>query len=330
MEIDHDDYPEEPTVITSHLAYFFLPLPDPLGVPDKYTFQALQDTPPDRIQEEELPPVCVGASLCFHRAELPTADAKERTVLFDLAATALPHTADESAHSAQIEDSVEEPGAPAPESRVTTVVEMAVAVGLSDVDESMPEEELDIQFRDELTEAFDQGLEYIRQFQRAYYLMRREPIRLVTRETLPFAVPFGVRRLYDDDGQPLPFEVPLSVYLLNMNVPMLDATAWGDRDSDTLNTAIDHQVENGPFASYLDLVRESHVALSRDGAYRSAVLFTATACEALFDDLLAHMIWEEGKRPEDAASLFDSQLTPRVKSRYHGRLGGSWTLVVLG
>jgi len=36
-------------------------------------------------------------------------------------------------------------------------------------------------------------------------------------------------------------------------------------------------------------------------------LFCATACEILFDELLAHILWETGQRPEQAASV----LTPR-------------------
>lgn len=320
------DHADEPPVIASQLVYFFVPLPDPLGLPDKYIVEVPEYAPLDRIRDDGVPPICLGASLRFHTVELPTTYAAEFTVLFDLAVKSLPPNAGARTSASKPGGLAAESGPSAPRTPTTTVVEMAVAAELPDVGQSAPEEELNAQLRDPITEAFDRGLHYVRQFQRAYYLARREPIRLVTREALPFAVPFGIRRLFGDDGEPLPFDVSLSVYLVNMNVPNAGATRWVDSDNRMLSTAVAQQADNGPFTSYMDLVRESNVALSRDGAYRSAVLFTATACEVLFDDLLAHLMWEEGQRPEEAANAFDSQLTARVKSQYHARLGGLWRL----
>lgn len=43
-----------------------------------------------------------------------------------------------------------------------------------------------------LSEAFDQGLSFVRDVQRAYHMVRRHPITLVSRESLPFAVPYVV------------------------------------------------------------------------------------------------------------------------------------------
>lgn len=51
----------------------------------------------------------------------------------------------------------------------------------------------------------------------------------------------------------------------------------------------------------------------------------ATAAEVFLDDLLLHMMWGEGVRPEDAASEFVDPrvgVIGRVKRSYHPRLGG--------
>lgn len=325
MKNEQDETAEDPVVISSHLAYFFLPLPDPLGMPDKYVCEILESTPPERVDNEELPPVSVGASLRFHRVEFPATHSKELAVLFDLAEKALPFPEGMSPSRTEASEPTGEHNSDATQPRITTVVEMVIALDSLSTEASNDEKGAHVD--DQITEAFDKGIDHIRQFQRAYYLSQREPIRLTTRESLPPAIPFGVRQLFDDDGGPMPFEVPLSMYFLNMNVPKTDVTPWDDTNNERLSTAIAQQSDEGPFVAVMDLIRESDVALERDGAYRSAVLFTATACEVLFDELLAHMMWEEEERPEDAAILFGSgTTTARVKKLYHGRLGDSWKL----
>jgi len=182
----------------------------------------------------------------------------------------------------------------------------------------------------QVSDAFDTGLGLLRELQRAYYLVRRGPVRLATREAMPFAVPYGVRCLYDEQGQVRPFEVPLSMYVLNLNLrkDVLD----GDLTAQELaqfGFALRQQSYRGFVADYLDLVRETQVALNLDGSYRAAVLYAATSCEVLLDNLLAHMLWEERVRPEDAAATFDAGregIAGRVKRHYHPRLGGQWSV----
>ena len=325
MQNDPAEATEHSAFITSHFAYFFLPLPDPLGMPDKYVLEMHESTPPERVDSKEVPLISVGASLRFHHVDYPAAHSEELAALFDLAARAFPDPKDILQSRPDPKESVRELDSDDEQSRMATVVEMVIALDYIGTETANTED--DVNFDDQLTEAFDRGISHIRQFQRAYYLSQREPVRLVTRESLPPAIPFGIRRLLDDDSNALPFEAPLSIYLPNTNVPKTAAPTWGEENNERLSTAIAQQSDDGPFLAVMDLFRESEVALERDGAYRSAVLFTATACEVLFDELLAHMTWEEGKRPEETAKLFDERnTTARVKTLYHGRLGGSWKL----
>ncbi len=88
------DHADGPPVIASQLVYFFVPLPDPLGLPDRYVVEVPEHAPLDRIRDDRVPPICLGASLCFHTVELPTTYAADSTVLFDLAAKSLRRAAD--------------------------------------------------------------------------------------------------------------------------------------------------------------------------------------------------------------------------------------------
>lgn len=320
--------PPEPPVIHSHIAYFLVPLPEPLGLPDKHRVVCAAPTSGEQYRKQQAegldapPSHHLAASLMFHRVVSRSAIADDIHELFLLARTVLPDSgvADDRPSDTQ-PDGWHDSGATSvtasPMSRAQrTFVEMAVPLDAADADSEAA-----------VSDAFDIGLRYVREVQRAYFLTRRRPIRLVTRETMPFGIPFGVRQLYEEDGESAPFQVPLSLFLLNQNFQR--EVRDEDMDDSKLKDfphALWTQSRPGFLTDYLEFVREMHVALDVDGSHRAAVLFAATACEVLLDNLLSHMLWEEGERPEDAASVFDSWLTSRVKKHYHPRLGGQWAV----
>ncbi len=312
----------EPPVVLSHIAYFFVPLPEPLGLADKSVLPIREGAPAAWWEAGDgvPPPVHTAGSLMFHQTTRPSPETDEVGVLVEIAKAAVPGA-----------DQPDWPpagsGAGQPDVEMT-VVEMAVGFDMppgADDNAGDEGEDEDGAFRDALSDAFDRGLQYVRDVQRAYYTARRRPVRLVSREAMPFAVPFAVRRVYDDDGELVLFTAALSMFLLHMNVTFRDGDL-DDSERQTFAAALRHQTVGGAFSSYLEFVREGDVALGRDGAYRAAVMFTATACEVLLDDLLAHLLWEDRVRPEDAARVFESFLTARVKREYHPRLDGSWTV----
>lgn len=245
-------------------------------------------------------PVLV-ASLRFWRAESVSHDVDEISLLFDTARRSLPD--------------IPEPNDDVPPrpTGARTVVEMAVPVAEGDSE-------------DALSDAFDVGLACLRDFQRAYYLVGgRHPIALASREGMPPGVPLGIRQVTEDqdiwpDG--------LSLYVLNMNVHadarLPDLT---DDQLEVMPLAVRGMQERRVFMTYLEFAREARVAFERDGNYRAAIVFTATAAEVLLDDLLSHLLWEEGLRPEDGAVIFDEApfLANRVRTQYHPRLGGDWS-----
>ncbi|MDR1450299.1 MAG: hypothetical protein LBI84_08900, partial [Propionibacteriaceae bacterium] len=293
------------------MAYFLVPLPDALGFPAGHQSRLWERVPEDLAMKYG--PWLLGVSLCFHQVE-GGQDLKVIHTLFDLAYKVFPGEGRRPPeHGA--------PGGPGGVSFPMTVVEMAIPL---DVEDEMTEAESTLR----TTEAFDKGMGFVRQAQQAYYAAARVPIRLVARESLPPIIPAAWRRLRDDEGLPLPFQAPVVTYLPNLNLP-LQPSGWDDSLNERFETAMRHSVAGGFLFSYLDFLREANVALHRDGARRSAVIFVATACEILFDDTLAHLLWEEGMRPEDAAhKVYDrwDTVSKRVKSAFAPRLGGIWSL----
>jgi hypothetical protein len=334
---DGDDGPgqDDPPVIHSHLAYFFVPLPDPLALPDKHIIRCTAPTSGDWYWEpcaddhRPPPPVHMAASLVFHRSSRPSPQIDEVDRLFALARELMPPPA-EPVNVAGSPTAAAGPGsAPCgdgPPHADTTVVEMAVAFDIPDAGPSADEA-----MWDGISDAFDLGLVYVREIQRAHYIARRRPIRLVAREALPTMIPVAVRRLADDDGHLLPFAAPINAFLLNPSITNdFVGSDLDEEEARAFGSSLGAQADRAPFVGYLEFVREADVALDLHGDYRAAVLFAATACEILFDELLAHLLWEDNTRPEDAAETFDSWLIARVKSQYHPRLHGTWSLDVPG
>lgn len=318
--------PHEVPVIHTHIAYFVVPLSEPLGFPDKQVVRFRAPIPDDvvrRHEDEDLPPppqTHVASSLMFHRVRSPSPFTNDVDQLFELARRLFPDP-DATGSAGSAPDMASNAALP-PLMADRTFVEVAVAFDLDD-------DSSDAGISDTgLAMAFDRGLAMIREVQRAYYLISRRPMRLATRETMPVAVPYGIRRLVNENGDPEPFHVPHSMLILH------DGMARDVRDPgmdsavlDRFSGALWQLSSPGFLTDYLEFVREAQVALHHEGSSRAAVLFTATACEVLLDNLLGHMLWEEGERPEDAAKVFNNTtITNRVKKHYAKRLPAAWSV----
>ncbi|WP_148576172.1 hypothetical protein [Nocardioides caldifontis] len=304
----------------THIAYFFVPLPEPLGFPDRYTvecsipapvawFLAREEQGQHRAERRFV------ASLRFHRAELDGGVVREVDLLFQVATTALKLPKPKRLNATQKVPTSDR-----------TVVEMAVPVRLPETarDREPPGEGSEIE---ELSDAFDEGVACIRDIQRAYFLARRRPISLISRERLPHMIPFLLRSISEVAKPPSRDEVGL--FMLNMNLwqGVRDAD-FESSDFETFSAAMAAQGQGVLAARYLEFVREGEVALDLNGDPRASVILFATASEVLLDEVLAHVLWETAMRPEEAAAVFDAHpgLVQRVKSQYHQRLGGDWSV----
>lgn len=269
--------------------HWFVPLPDPVALPEgsSWTTSPGTDAGLDLV------------SVAVRQLERPNA-----TSFFDdmvtAASVSLPGFSMESERQ---------------EGNDTRPVTVSEVVALFDTPE-MPAEEA-------LSDAFDLGLSALRRVLRSYALVTKDPVRMPTREALPPMLLMVRREIVGkDQGYP---GTP-SVYLVSFG--SVRTHHRPDLDGQTLervNTA--YAAPDRAFSNYVGLRLDAKRALDRDGDYRSAVLATATAAEILLDDVLRHVLWEDGTRPEDAAKLFtDSRASAasRVPREHPRLLGGDW------
>ena len=281
-----------------------MPLRELLGLPDRFVVEVhgtesyeeflgrLETDPRPELRDDGLQ-TGVTASLRFWRASSPVSDLTVIQQLFDIAQKAIPRLA------------IPTEPAPTPPQGDFTVVE--VVVPLQDEDEP-------------LSVAFDRGIRLVQGFQRAYHLVRRDPLTLITRQRLPFAIPVAIRRVCANTDE---WPRHLDLMLVNTNVRPFSVVDLSAEEQVRLREVLATGSEGRLFASYVDLVRHARNAFTFEGDTRASVLFAATAAEVLLDDLLAHLLWEEGTRPENAAPVFDPSLVSRVRTQFHIRLGGS-------
>lgn len=316
------------------VAYFFIPLPEPLGLPTKIpsAFEKLEDYDAyiDRINAhghafEDEPKTEEFVSLISHQIRWTKPVMGVDDSLMDLVKQVLPWLSDNlPPASADTQSESQESLEISPTGSVAvTIVEGATTIADSGLDQE-----------DELSSAFDRVLKKIQYLQSAYFLIRKTPLTHVTRPNLPPVVINAVAEV-DRKGQlSEPEDGGVSIFMTNQNT---QGTTHEDELTDQELELLDWHLESisseNPLVATLDLNREAYVSLYLRGDYRAAVVFMAAACEAKLDLVLRLLMWEDRLMPEDAAGDFTGKnepITARVKRHYAGRLGGQWNLDVEG
>lgn len=305
------DKAEEPI---ERLVYFFLPLPEPLQLPDNHrveTLDAMSSTDLRRAHREydwhpEGGTGYLVASSRIWQTTVPRA-AHLGPILHatrEVAYRAVPTLN----HLVGTEDM---PSTDDEETVPRTVVEVAVRVA---------------EFDDQAGGAFEVAVECVQAIQRAHYLVGRRPLTLLTVENAPFAVLMARREARPSDGPSGGWPDELDVYMPNTNVQEIAAEPeWGEDKVHQFGDVIAVR-QVAPFIPMAQLIEEGRHALRRRGDYRTAVTLLYSASEVMFDTLLMHMLWEENKSPEAAASecFSDAGLQTRLKAHYASRLRGNW------
>lgn len=307
-----------------HALHLFFSLPEPVGVPNGYTVQVCHSPGPgaDGRWHTFIHPKSLTYEIITHgtlirfwetqanvgQTFMPAVRVAGRV----LASRRLPELAVGALKRAFI---------PGPKSTVT-VVEVVAPVGCKDP--AACNREIGDDF---LHATLDAGLTILQRWQRSLYVRSRIPLTLVTRERLPALLPAAVGDLRQGRyRRPTQRELRLIHENFQSVVPPVPLTGDDLSFIDYLIPQIDKRV----FLNYLEFLRESAYALERDGDRRRSVLFSATACETFLDDLLGHLLWEEGQRPEEALAYFTGSntytLARRVRTQYHSRLKGNWDI----
>ena len=116
----------------------------------------------------------------------------------------------------------------------------------------------------------------------------------------------------------------LSMYLIPGNT-----SAWiapeltTPQDYEGLHVRLRRLREGDPFSLFAERARLGQTATER-GEFADAIVNAAVSMEILLDGLLGLMLWEEGASITAAAEALSKPLADRVRSEYHGRLGGAW------
>lgn len=314
------------------IAYFFIPLPEPLGLPTRVpsTFEKLEDydayidrvNTQDEVLEKE-PKSEEFVSLISHQIRWSNPVMGVDDALMNLAKQALPWLGDNTPVSGEVKqnDPQTDSVVPTTEAVAATIVEGATILDENDSD-------------NELSLAFDRVLEKIRYLQSAYFLIRKTPLTHVTRHNLPPVV-FSAVAEVDPEGQLFaPDDGGATLFFTNQNTHGLTHhEELTNKELEQLDWHLESISAENPLAATLDLNREAYGAFYLRGDYRAAVVFMAAACEAKLDLLLQFLMWEEQLMPGDAAACFTDRnepITARVKRHYAQRLRGQWSLDIGG
>ena len=288
------------------LVYFFIPLSEPIGLPSgvQMRFESdehLSDALARMVPGDDFAPELVSySSLVVYKLEWTQPAHGVDNHLVSKVEGVLPWL---TSRSNPIVTSTEEP-LPA-----LTLIEIAVLVG--DLDGG-------------LTDAFEQALRAIRFVQKAFYAVSKTPTTLVRREGLPFVVLHAVAEV-NDDGELVEHQ-GIGTFFCHDHpqFPGEELEFHGPFEQ-----AVNIVTGGGPMNAYLDAVREARVADVLRGEYKTAAIYYASAGEVLLQDLLLHLMWEEGLTPQQASDEFDSVragLRSRVRTLYQPRLKGGWDL----
>lgn len=196
---------------------------------------------------------------------------------------------------------------------VTTVIEASCSIYEIEVTD------------DDVSHLLSQAIDRIRDLQRANSYVSGQPKRLISFETLPINIPLATGTVSMDG---FVANGGVSIYSIFDNISQIPTRI----DLDQMQMSTMHsflQRRDGFMAGYLASANEASVAAKFRGDNRAAVLSTATGCEIFLDDLLKHILWEVGRRPEECVQMSvenNTVTTVQYRTRrYMGELvGGNW------
>lgn len=100
----------------------------------------------------------------------------------------------------------------------------------------------------------------------------------------------------------------------------------GSVDLDHVAVSLSRLRLGDPLMSFVERRIDARYEQRVKGNYGAAVLQLAIACEVILDALLGMVLWESGATDIEAAKIFSSDITPRLRNEYACRLGGNWAL----
>jgi hypothetical protein len=181
------------------------------------------------------------------------------------------------------------------------------------------------------SDAFDQAIEIISDFQQAYHLATKESISLVSRKNVPALIPMLSER---QTGELVP-----SIFLTG---PDTLANAAGRRagvlnpNTETISEEQDESIrksllilQTGLLGKFIDVQREALVAYRSGNAILASALF-GLAAELLVKEIVTILLWESAVPLREAGRSLKALKSSRsfvseAQKQLAALLGGSWT-----
>ena len=300
--------------------WFFIPLPQPLGLPDGW--MSVEPLNPAELLTASQPTSHLRTSLVIHQHETARSYLADMADLYAFAISIMHREEHATPPQAHIEEMARTTGADLETLRTTrTIAEVAVPGVIPTGEEA-------------LLDALNAAIEHIRFVQRVVAVATQHAVKLTSRAALPPMVPTFEGNLHEtlvhDSEYKLPtIDSSIEWFIPNPAPPAMFGILQESFDDEMMQRVSEaaHRISSlGPFVIYADLRREAQSQMHLGGDRRMALVALASAGEVLLDTALLHMLWEEHTSPPTAAEYFDRSVghTARVSRHFPNRLGGGW------
>lgn len=303
------------------LVVFAIPLRDPLPLPHGVTFTRVLDAEVDGLEpvefmvedDEATPRIMVGPG------EGQVVSLKIWQHPYEALGEEYGHLARATAVLARITGDSRRVALPPQnedEDNYRTVVEAVTIVDSMD----------QMAMTDEQTDPLSRCLHTLFDLVRAYRLVGQTQISELTYERVVPFVPYRWRRI----SPPEFLGATQFLVLDHMNVSTPAPDVLSEVAMQTYAQHLERLLAQNPFTLYAERRLESRIAHERDGQYAESAIQSAIAAEVLLDGLLGVLLWEEQRGNEnvaEAVEIFSSSAATRVRSFYHPRLGGAWSII---
>lgn len=193
----------------------------------------------------------------------------------------------------------------------------------------------------EYSDMFDHALNLLRSYLKSYYVVDRAPLELPSRVNLPQVIMVHKEDILSN-GSPIAEDPNIEQTLLMLHPDGDPFIYTGDPlEMDRLGSAVHFDITTGAevINATLDTYREASLAHRRGEVLSASILF-ASSIEVFLDSLLLYLLWEEGRRPEEAFEIMyqtkmcacedckarmTTTLDRVMGGLYETRIGGDWS-----
>lgn len=296
--------------------HYFIPLPEPVGFPDRFSVnERVADTVDARATEADHP-----VRVTFHQVHVDGGtlagadDAVEVVLRSCVPVGVLPEP--------RPSDRMDRPAAQ------YTIVHASTPYGTDTLPPAAAVRR--VQELPPSVDPLNRCVRLIQDLVRALSIATETPYGLVTYERLPSMLLFVMEHLEEAGGSE--WVGPSLMLLDHANLP--GVPIGEDLDDATLprfERVISDLRFGNPVLTYPERFLEARRALRGAGDYGTALVLFQTASEVLLDQVFSLLLWEEGVRPEEAARLFDEgRVIARLQREFAPRLRGRWQVDLEG